>query len=118
MNIKCYFCLFCNFLLDISIVAHDCSILPRSINPGFEEGCKGAVYHTGQPAKNYCENSGTAYGKYPWYEDCCKWENDECVPKTSGKFDNNVLFLYLYLSLKHDSIKLFLCYSNKWFQPS
>ena len=80
--------LMCNFLPNLSIVAHDCSVLPNSIDPGFEKGCKGAVYHTGQPAKNYCENSGTAYGKYPWYQDCCKWENDECVPKTPGKVDN------------------------------
>ena len=70
------------------ITAQDCSVLPKSANPGFENGCKGAVYHSGQPAKNYCENSGTAAGKYPWYQDCCKWENDECVPKTPGKVDN------------------------------
>ena len=62
--------------------------MPSSVNPGFDNGCKGAVWDTGDPAAEYCKNTGKANGRFAWHQSCCKWENNQCIPKThiDGKY--------------------------------
>ena len=52
----------------------------------FENGCKGAVWINGRPSRDYCLNTGLSKGRFPWWEHCCKWEKDECLPN-KGKFN-------------------------------
>ena len=83
----------------------DCNHLPESVpdswglqQSGFDRGCRGAVDSSGNPGQGYCE--GTEYvGDYhtPWYEKCCKWKNERCLPKTQD--DGKYAFLYLKLML-------------------
>ena len=70
----------CSFYI-LDFLAQNCSVLPISANPGYEKGCKGAVYYSGEPSEDYCKNIGDADGRYPWYQECCKWENEECLAK-------------------------------------
>ena len=51
--------------------------------PNFDSGCPGAVHQDGRPSSRYCKgtgNPGTGYS-YPWWEQCCSWDGDECQPK-------------------------------------
>ena len=72
-------------------LAQDCNVLPNSANQGYEKGCKGAVYRGGKPSEDYCNNVAGANGRYPWYKECCKWENEECIPKV---WTSNIEILY------------------------
>jgi len=58
-----------------------CHVLPQSTNPGFEDGCPGAVWGGGSPSQSYCTNTGSSNGRFKWWADCCEWEGDRCVPK-------------------------------------
>ena len=59
-------------------VPEGCEILADPPNPGFNKGCRGAVNLNGSPSKDYCKNDD----RYPWFQNCCKWVNDDCVPKS------------------------------------
>jgi len=65
----------------------DCSILPDSVNHGFEPGCPGAVFSNGNPSEDYCRNIGKANDRYKWHQNCCKWEKQQCVPINEGKLE-------------------------------
>ena len=66
----------------LSILGYDCNVLPGSMNGGkFEKGCSGAVWSNGEYSYSYCTNSA---GRYPWWEACCKWQDEKCVPKDNG----------------------------------
>jgi len=68
-----------NFTSNALIEKFDCDALPGSMNgPKWSKGCAGAVWGNGQPADEYCKNTN---GRYPWWAACCKWENNECIPK-------------------------------------
>ena len=79
-------------LVQDSVSFQDCSVLPSSANPGFEQGCKGAVYSGGNPSEDYCRNVGEANNRFPWYQACCKWENGECTSKGSDEIELKILF--------------------------
>ena len=70
----------------------DCTKLPTSLNgPEWQKGCPGAVYSgSGAPAQEYCENySATKSSTTYWYEKCCKWTNNRCLPKPDdGKYES------------------------------
>ena len=68
----------------IQIIVEDCNILPNSASSGYAHGCSGAVWANGKQSEDYCKNVGSSNGRYPWYEVCCKWENDHCVSRTPG----------------------------------
>ena len=60
-----------------------CLNLPESMNGNqFPNGCPGAVNIQGEPIEEYCKgydwNGNVAY---PWWQDCCQWDNSKCVPK-------------------------------------
>ena len=59
---------------------YDCNILPDSMNgKNHPKGCPGAVWHgTGNPSRKYCEGDK---GKYPWWKECCIWQDNECRAK-------------------------------------
>ena len=73
-------------------------------NPGFHKGCKGAVNLNGSPNEKYCKNDS----RYPWFMKCCKWENDDCFPKSleegmysylaheGAAYDEDYCLTYLY----------------------
>ena len=48
----------------------------------FGQGCPGAVYRSKEASKKYCTNND---GRFPWWQVCCKWDEDEnkCKPKPS-----------------------------------
>ena len=55
-----------------------CANLPGSMNGGTHpNGCPGAVYSSGAFSHNYCQTNK----KYPWWQECCIWENGSCQPK-------------------------------------
>ena len=76
--------LICLNLLQIK-VRRRCEDLPDSPNPGFEKGCRGAVNLKGNPSRQYCTNDDKPEYRFRWFEKCCKYENDNCVPKTAEK---------------------------------
>ena len=47
----------------------------------FPNGCPGAVWMNGRPARDYCQNSGISNGRFPWWQGCCVWNGRKCVPK-------------------------------------
>ena len=66
-------------------VPQGCEVLPDSPNPGFEKGCRGAVNLKGNPSRQYCTNDDKPEYRFRWFEKCCKYENNDCVPRTVQK---------------------------------
>ena len=65
----------------------DCSDLPASMNGKyFDSGCPGAVYQDGSPSFHFCEGIGYNGTSYPWWKQCCFWNEYEriCHPKPSS----------------------------------
>ena len=74
----------------------NCNHLPESapdsvtFNPPhsgvYDRGCRGALDFEGIPDKVACEGGPSNLG--PWYEKCCTWKNERCLPKTKddGKY--------------------------------
>ena len=61
------------------ILEPDCNALPQSPRGDkFADGCPGAVWKKGKPARKICKNN-------PWYKECCIWKKKKCSPKKSGK---------------------------------
>ena len=73
--------------------------MPLSVNPGFDNGCEGAVWDSGTPAAEYCKNTGRANGRYAWHQACCKWENKQCIPKTN--LDGKYLLCAISMDMKY-----------------
>merc|ERR1712083_344583 len=45
-------------------------------------GCESAVWSgNGEPAKAYCENTGSSNGRFPWLKKCCEFDGGQCVRK-------------------------------------
>ena len=64
---------------------YDCNDLPKPTHNGlFQNGCAGAVYSDGRPSKSYCLNEGTSKHRFGWYEACCDWKEEKCVPNETG----------------------------------
>ena len=74
----------------------NCLELPISMNGHrFQEGCPGAVWFDGSPSKKYCQNDG---GQFPWWEACCSWNGEQCVPKgESGRIIYIYIYIYIYM---------------------
>ena len=57
-------------------LVYNCNILPKSMSgKGHPKGCPGAVSGSGKPSRKYC---GGDKGQYPWWKECCVWQNGEC----------------------------------------
>ena len=68
------------------MLEYNCEILPGSLTGGkFVQGCPGALSSNGIPKRSYCENTGDAIGRFPWWAACCEWKQGICVPKELGK---------------------------------
>ena len=80
-------------------VPQGCDTLANSPNPGFEKGCRGAVNLNGYPNHGYCTNTGNSRDRFKWFKDCCKWENDDCIPKESEEGNNLMLQMQSLMDL-------------------
>ena len=81
----------CTYSMTIFLETN-CSDLPVSMNGHrFQEGCPGAVWFDGSPSKTYCQNDGE---QFPWWETCCSWNGEQCVPK--GDICE-IIYIYIYI---------------------
>ena len=70
----------------IEFIPVDCTKLPQSMNgKNLQQGCPGAAYNNGIPAKEYCQNDD---GRYPWWQTCCFWNGLICIPKGNFRINN------------------------------
>ena len=71
-----------------SVSGYNCNVLPESMNGAkFEKGCPGAVYNNngnGNPSREYCTNTGSSNGRFPWWNACCQWKDGKCIKKQLG----------------------------------
>ena len=66
----------------LHILEFDCNVLPLSMNGhAAEYGCPGAVWTNGEPSQRYCEGKDNDDNEdaYPWWKQCCEWQNGECI---------------------------------------
>jgi len=62
-----------NGLQTVEDRAIDCNDEPNSMNGAkYPKGCAGAVWSDGTYSEDYCNNTGYAKGRFPWWGKCCR----------------------------------------------